>query len=125
MIEVTPSKDITQKDIEIIPKNPSGEITLNIEEMPPLDVFYSPKHRVVVKRQRKKRKIDQTSSTSPQSEFMNIIWKDSEVNPSEDLTKLSQSARAYTTTTIDKATKVNQLIKEKDQRINQLEEKQQ
>ena len=53
---------------------------------------------------------------------MNVIWKDSEVNPSEDLTKLSQFAGAYTAATIDKATEVNQLIKEKDQKINQLEE---
>ena len=67
-------------------------------------------------------KIDQTSSTAPQFEFMNVISKDSEVNPSEDLTKLSQFAGVYTTATIDKATEVNQLFKEKDQRINQLEE---
>jgi len=54
VIEGTPSKDIAQKEIEIIPTSPSGEITLNIEEIPPLDVFYNPKHRVVFKRQRKK-----------------------------------------------------------------------
>jgi len=53
---------------------------------------------------------------------MNVIWKDSEVNPSKDLTKLSQYAGAYTTAIIDKATKVNLLIKEKYQRIAQLEE---
>jgi len=121
VIEKTASKDIAKKR-EIIPENPSGEITLNIEEIPPLDVFYRPKHRAVLKRQRKKRKLDQTSSIAPQSEFMNVIWKDSEVNPSEDLTKLSQFAGAYTAATIDKATEVNQLIKEKDQKINQLEE---
>jgi len=38
------------------------------------------------------------------------------------LTKLSQYAGAYTTATIDKAIEVNQSIKEKDQRITQLEE---
>lgn len=122
MIEETPNKYIAQKEREIIPKNPLGEITLNIEEIPLLDVFYSTKHRVVVKRQRKKREINQTSSKAPQSEIMNVIWKDSKVNPSEDLTKLSQFAGAYTASTIDKATEVNQLIKEKDKKINQLEE---
>jgi len=116
-IEGTPSIDMAQKEVEIIPENHSGEITLSIELIPPLDVFYNPKHKVVVKRQRKKRKIDQTSSTTPQSEFMNVIWKDSEVNPSEDLTKLAQFVGAYTTATIDKATEVNLLIKEKDQKI--------
>ena len=53
---------------------------------------------------------------------MNVVWKDSEVNPSEDLTKLSQYVGAYTTTTMDKASEVSQLIKEKDLRITQLEE---
>jgi len=48
---------------------------------------------------------------------MNVIWKDSEVNPSEDLTKLSQFAGAYTAAMIDKGTAVNQLIKEKEQNI--------
>ena len=37
------------KETEIIPKDPSGEIILQIEEIPPLDVFYSPKHKAVVK----------------------------------------------------------------------------
>ena len=54
---------------------------------------------------------------------MNVVWKDSEVNPSEDLTKLSQYAGAYTTTMIDKASEVNQLIKEKYQKIALLEER--
>ena len=46
-------------DIEIIPENPTGEIMLKIEEIPPLDVFYSPKHRAVVRKQRKRRRNDQ------------------------------------------------------------------
>jgi len=75
MIEGTPSTDIAQKGIEIIPKNTSGEITLNIEEIQPLDVFYSPKHRAVVRKQRIRRKIDQTSSIAPQSEFMNLYGR--------------------------------------------------
>jgi len=47
----------------------------------------------------------------------------SKVNPSEDLTKLSQYAGAYTATTMDKASEVSQLIKENDLRIAQHEEK--
>ena len=35
--------------IEIIPKDPSDQIVLQVEEILPLDVFYSPKHRAVVK----------------------------------------------------------------------------
>lgn len=45
--------------------------------------------------------------------MMNVVWRE-EVNPSEYLTKLSQYAGAYTTTTIDKVSEVNHLLKEKD-----------
>jgi len=38
------------KDTQIIPKDPSDQIVLQIEAIPPLDVFYSPKHKVVVTR---------------------------------------------------------------------------
>lgn len=41
------------KEIEILPENPTDEIVLHVEEIPPLDIFDSPKHRVVVKRQEK------------------------------------------------------------------------
>jgi len=37
-------------EIEIIPKGPSDQIIFQLEDIPPLDVFYSPKHRAVVKR---------------------------------------------------------------------------
>ena len=49
-----------------------------------------------------------------------MVWK-GEVNPSEDLTKISQCVGAYMTATMDKASKVSHLINEKDQEIIQLE----
>lgn len=64
----------TSKDVEIIPKDPSDEIVLHIEEIPPLNVFDSPQHRVVVKRQRKKRMIDQSSLLPTQTEMANVVW---------------------------------------------------
>lgn len=45
--QVDNSKD---KDVEIIPENPTSEIMLKIEEMTPSDIFYSPKHRAVVRK---------------------------------------------------------------------------
>ena len=51
--------------------------------------------------------------------MMNVVWK-AEVNPSEDLTKLSQYARAYTSVTMDKAIEVTHPMREKDQKITQL-----
>ena len=39
------------------------------------------------------------------------------MDPSDDLTKLSQYVRAYSTTTIDKASEVSLLLKTKDQEI--------
>ena len=44
---------------------------------------------------------------------MNIVYKYAEVNPSEDLTKLSQYAGAYSAATIDKASEFSQLVKQK------------
>jgi len=109
-----------RKDIEIIPENPTEKIVLQIEEIPPPNVFYNLEHRAIVKRRRNKRKIYQTPLLTPQAEMMNVVWK-AEVNPSEDLTKLSQYARAYTTVTMDKASEVSHLLKEKYQAIIQLE----
>jgi len=53
---------------------------------------------------------------------MNIVYKNVEVNPSEDLTKLSQYAGAYSAATIDKASEVTQLMKQNDVQIAMLEE---
>ena len=102
----------TSKDVEIIPKDPSDEIVLYIEEIPPLDVIYSPKHRVVVKRQRKKRRIGQSSLLPAHTEMANVVWKE-EFNPSEDVTKLSQYVGAYSAAIMDKASEVSNLLKEK------------
>jgi len=115
-------KEQVEQDVEIIPEHPTGQIVLKIEEIPPLDVFYSPKHKVVVRKQRKRRKIDQDMFSTPQEEFMNIVYKNTEVNPSEDLTKLSQYAGAYSAATIDKAAEVSQLMTQKDLHIAFLEE---
>jgi len=51
---------------------------------------------------------------------MNIVYKSAEVNPSEDLTKLSQYAGAYSAATIDKASEVTQLMKQNDVQIAML-----
>ena len=44
------------------------------------------------------------------------------MNPSEDLTKLSQYAGAYSAATVDKAVEVSQLITRKDLHIASLQE---
>lgn len=74
--------------MEIIPKDTSNQIVLQIEDIPPLDVFYSPKHRTVVKIQRKRRRLDQHSLLPKQSEIANVVWKE-EFSPFDDLMKLS------------------------------------
>lgn len=110
------------KDVEIIPKDPSDQIILQVEDIPPLDVFYSPRHKVVVKRQRKRRRTDQPSIFPEQTVTGNIVWKE-EFDPSDDLTKLSQYAGAYSAATIDKASEVSLLLKTKDQEIFALQAK--
>lgn len=52
--------------------------------------------------------------------MMNMVWK-AKVNPSKDLKKLSQFAGAYTAAKMNKASEVSHMIREKDQRITQLE----
>ena len=42
--------DPKDQDVEIIPENPTDEIMLNIEEIAPLDIFHSPKHRAVMRK---------------------------------------------------------------------------
>ena len=85
-----------------------------------MDVFYSPKHRAVVKRQRKRRRIDQPSLFPEKTVTTKVVWKE-EFDPSDDLTKLSQYAGAYSVATMDKASEVSNLLKEKDQAIASLQ----
>jgi len=131
--KVTDTQDTTSKevpsgtsglpptsDIEIIPKYPLDQIILQVEDIPPLDVFYSPKHRAIIKQQRKRRRIDQPSLFPKQTVTANVVWKE-EFDPSDDLKKLSQYAGAYSAATMDKASKVSNLLKEKDQEIASLQ----
>jgi len=97
-------------------------MVLRIEEIPPLEVFYSSTHKAIVKRKRKKRKLDSTISTTPNNEPMDIVWKDSPINPSENLTRLLQFVGAYATMTIDKAREVQMLLREKENKILVLEQ---
>ena len=66
-------KIVDTQDVELIPTTPTSEIILTIEEIPPLDVFYSPTHKVVIKSQRKKRKLDVAAITTPDNEPMDIF----------------------------------------------------
>ena len=104
---------------EHIPIAPSSELPLSVEEIPPLDIFYSPQHKAVVRRQRKKRKLENTLSQDAGQ--LDILWKDPASNPTENLTKLSQIARAYVSVTIEKASEVQKLLKEREDQIKVLQ----
>ena len=97
--------------MEFISTFPTSEIVLKIEEIPPMDTFYSPKHKFVMRRQRKIRRIEQSQLLVPRDFPMELVWKDSQSNLSQDLTHLTQFTGAYAYATIDKATKVQHLIK--------------
>ena len=49
-----------------------------------------------------------------------MVWRE-EFEPSDDLTKLSQYVGAYLAATMDKASEVRNLLKEKDQVIDSLQ----
>ena len=57
--------------------------------------------------------MDAKVSTTPDNESMDIFWKDSPIDPSNNLTKLSQFTSAYATMTIDKETENATQIKGK------------
>jgi len=107
-------------EMKYIPITPSSELILKIEEIPPLDVFYSLQHKAVVRRQRKKRKLE--NMLSHEVEQLDILWQDPTTNPTENLTKLSQIIGAYAFATIDKASEVQQLLKEKEDQIRVLQQ---
>jgi len=49
-------------------------------------------------------KLDIVANMTPDNEPMDILWKDSPMDPSKNLTKLSQFAGAYAMETINKVT---------------------
>ena len=117
--EVVTTTVIDVSDMEHIPIAPSSELMLKIEEIP-LDIFYSPQHKLVVRRQRKKRKLEDVLSQD--TEQLDVLWQYPTRNPTANLTKLSQIARAYASVTIDKASEVQQLLKEKEDQIHVLQQ---
>ena len=89
---------------EHIPITPLCELLLNVEDIPPLDVFYSPKYKAVVKKQRKKRKLEDAIAT--EAEQLDVLWKDPTTKPTDNLAKLSQITGDYASATIDKALEI-------------------
>ena len=53
---------------------------------------------------------------------MDVLWKESSTDPLANLTRLPQFADAYTKETIDKATEVQLLLKEKEDKILSLKQ---
>lgn len=81
----------TSQQIEIITALPILEIVLKVTEILLLDVFYSPHHKVVVRRKRKrKRKRVETLEIPLGNEPMHIVWRDIPFNLAENLTIFSQ-----------------------------------
>lgn len=110
------------QDVELIPSTPTLEIILRTEEIPPLDVFCSPTHKFFVKRKRNKIKLDVAAIMTPDNEAMDLVWKDSPMDPYKKLKKLLQFTRAYVKETIDKEIEVQMLLREKEQNILRLEQ---
>lgn len=113
-------RDVSTQEIEHIPIAPTFEIVLRIEEIPPLDVFYIPQHKVVIRRQRKKIKLD--FLLAPEDKPLDVLCKDPSTNLSTNLTRLSQVVGAYNSMTIEKVAEVQLLLKEKEDRILLLEQ---
>ena len=78
---------INTQEMEHILVALSAKMVLKIEEITPLNIFYSSQHKAVVRRQRKKRKLDVMLAL--EDEPLDVLWKDLAIDPSENLTKLS------------------------------------
>ena len=67
-------------------------------------------------------KLDSRAVTTPDNEPMDVLQKDSPIDPSANLTRMSQFASAYATMTINKETEMQMLLKEKEDKILSLEQ---
>ncbi len=91
MSNVQATKDIVTgtisnvSEMEHIPISPSSELMLKIEEIPPFDVFYSPQQKGTVRRQRKKRKLENVLSHD--AEQLDILWQDPTTDPTANLSQ--------------------------------------
>lgn len=95
---------------------------LRIKEIPPLEIFYNPQHQVEVKRERKKRGLNQSHTLFPSNASFEVLWKGSTTAPTEELGRLTKFTGAYGSATIDKAINVQNLLKEKEENISMLEQ---
>ena len=55
------------------------------------------------------------------NDLVDIVWKDTLVNPTEDLTKISQFAGENSNATIDKVAEVKLLLRKREERVQVLE----
>lgn len=106
----------SSQNMEIIPPLPTSKIILKVIEIPHLDVFYSPLSKDVVRRQRKRRRVE-TLKIPPGNEPIHIVWMDIPSNLHENLTRLSQFTGAYATATMHKGIEVYILLREREEKI--------
>ncbi len=73
---------------------PTSPVFLNVEELPPSDVFYSSQHKSILKMGRKKKNLDDTwaltTRISSQTSSLDIVWKGTSIAPYEELKELTQ-----------------------------------
>jgi len=79
----------SKSSMETIPTSPTTTIQLNIEELPPIEVFYSPKHNSFLKKSRKKSKVTKTCvltiTTTLQAPSLEIVCKGTSTILDEEL----------------------------------------
>ena len=59
---------------------------------------------------------------APEAKQLDVLWRDPTTNPTKNLIKLSQITGAYASATIDKASKVQQLLKAREEQIQVLQQ---
>lgn len=84
----------SRPSVETIPTSPNVIIQLNIEEIPPIEVLYSPQHKDILKKSGKKRKVIETQfltiTTTMTTPSLEVVWKGTLVSHEKELKEFNK-----------------------------------
>jgi len=70
-VEMVIERVVSTQETKHIPIAPTSKFVERIKEIPPLDVFYKPQHKAIMRRQRKKRMLDFV--LTPEDELLDVL----------------------------------------------------
>lgn len=123
VIDKTPINYWPSVEMIIASRNPI--IQIHIKEIPPIEVLYNLKHKTILKKIKKKRKVAETqvlkTTTALPTTSLEVIWEGSFATHDDTFEELVQYERAYDFSGMKKTKKVKEFTKKKDEKIHKLE----